>query len=405
VNRSAAAVSGSRALLTKAVAIALAVSSLASVTQPVMAGPREQAKRMYDRLTGTPPSPTVLDQLETYLTTNSLKDTALFIVDNNADPRSANFYSVTLKNFATPWTNRDQNVFAPLNDYTATVIGMVRDDKDFRGVLSDDIVYVGNGVSPAFSTNDNAHYEALESTNADLRAVLVERTQSSLNGLPPDATAGIITSRAASEAFFIDGTNRAMFRFTLLNHLCRDMEQIHDTTRPPDRIRQDVTRSPGGDSSVFLNNCIGCHSVMDSMAQAFAYYDFDETVSRLVYTPGQVQPKYLINSDNFKPGYVTPNDHWENRMRLPGQNTLLGWENNDGTVRAGVGAKSLGQELAHSEAFAQCQVDKVFRAICLRSPADDSDRAKRDQILASFKASGYHLKDAFAETAAYCAGQ
>jgi hypothetical protein len=92
-------------------------------------------------------------------------------------------------------------------------------------------------------------------------------------------------------------------------------------------------------------------------------------------------------------------------MRLPGQNTLLGWEGQDGTIRGGVGAKTLGQELAHSEAFAQCQVDKVFRAVCLRPPADDGDRTKRDQILQSFKASGYHLKEAFAETAAYCAGQ
>ena len=31
------------------------------------------------------------------------------------------FYDVTLKNFAMPWTNRDQTVFAPLNDYVATV--------------------------------------------------------------------------------------------------------------------------------------------------------------------------------------------------------------------------------------------------------------------------------------------
>ena len=60
---------------------------------------------------------------------------------------------MTLKNFATPWTNRDQTVFAPLNDYTATVIGMVRDDVDFRGLLSDDIVYVGSGISPAYSTD------------------------------------------------------------------------------------------------------------------------------------------------------------------------------------------------------------------------------------------------------------
>ena len=42
------------------------------------------------------------------------------------------FYDVTLKNFATPWTNRDQTVFAPLNDYVATVIGMVRDDVAVR---------------------------------------------------------------------------------------------------------------------------------------------------------------------------------------------------------------------------------------------------------------------------------
>jgi hypothetical protein len=27
---------------------------------------------------------------------------------------------------AVPWTNRDQSVFVPLNDYVATFIGMVR---------------------------------------------------------------------------------------------------------------------------------------------------------------------------------------------------------------------------------------------------------------------------------------
>ncbi len=389
-------------LLTKAVALALAVTALASAPLTANAGPREQAKRMYDRLTGTPPSPATLNQLETYLQSHTLQETALFIVDNTSDPRSANFYSVTLKNFAAPWTNRDQSVFAPLNDYTATVIGYVRDNKDFRGILHDDVLYVGNTGN--YSTTDNSMYANLEANNADLRAVLVERPQSSLNGLPQEATAGVITSRAAAEAFFIDGTNRAMFRFTLMNHLCRDLEQVTDTSRPPDRIRQDVTRSPGGDSRVFLNNCVGCHNVMDSMAQAFAYYDFDETVNRLVYTPGQVQPKYLINPDNFRQGYVTPDDAWENRMRLPGQNTLLGWENNNGTVTGGNGAKSLGREFSHSEAFAVCQVDKVFRAMCLRSPSDEDDRDRRDNIVGAFAGSGYSLKTVFAETAAYCAG-
>lgn len=390
--------------LARAAALGLALLTLASgqqaVADPALV-PRTQARRMYDRLTGTPPSKAVLDDLELQLANNGddLEATAMYIMDP-ASTRSRNFYNVTLKNFATPWTNRDQTVFAALNDYTATVIGTVRDNRDFREILWQDVVYVGSGGMPAYSPSNNDHYIALESNNADLSQVLSRTTQSSLNGLPPAATAGVITSRAASEAFFIDGTNRAMFRFTLLNHLCRDLEQVHDTSRPPDRIRQDVTRSPGGDSSVFNNNCLGCHSVMDSMAQAFAYYDFDETAGRLVYTPGQVQPKYLINSDNFKPGYVTPDDAWENRMRLPGPNTFLGWDPN--LPDRGHGAKSLGRELSSSTAFAQCQVEKVFRTVCFRSPTA-TDETLVNNATTQFQSNG-DLKRVFAKTAAHCAG-
>jgi hypothetical protein len=387
----------------KVTALSIAIATFACVQHDASADPlsRRQAKRMYDRLTGTPPSPALLNDLEARVATDKVA-AAMYMLDKN-QARSSAFYSTTLKNFATPWTNRDQTVFAPLNDYTATVIGMVRDDVDFRTALSADLVYIGQGQSPAYSPTNNDHYLALESNNADLRVVLQGTTQSSLNGLPPAATAGIITSRAASEAFFIDGTNRAMFRFTLLNHLCHDMEQVHDTTRPPDRVRQDVTRSPGGDSSLFLNNCIGCHSGMDPMAQAFAYYDFDETQGRLVYTAGQVQPKYLINSDNFKQGYVTTDDHWENRWRLPGKNTVLGWAGQNDQIRSGNGAKTLGEELANSDAFAECQAAKVFRTICFRSPSDAADRAQISSSANGFK-SGGNLKRVFAETAAYCAG-
>ena len=226
-----------RASLAKAAALALAIVALASVATGSgcrRASAGETHVRPTHRHAAVASAARYADHARDR---ERLADTALFIMDP-AQAHSSPFYSVTLKNFATPWTNRDQTVFAPLNDYTATVIGIVRDNKDFRGMLSDDIVYVGSGVTPGYSPTDNAHYEALESNNADLRAVLVEQAQSSLNGLPPAATAGIITSRAAAEAFFIDGTNRAMFRFTLLNHLCRDMEQMHDTrVRPIGSVR------------------------------------------------------------------------------------------------------------------------------------------------------------------------
>jgi hypothetical protein len=373
----------------------LASCALASIT--THAGSREQAKRLHDRLAGTPPTAAVLDAMAADIAAGKAIDAAFRAMESTA------FYNVTLKNFATPWTNREQTVFAPLNDYTATVIGMVRDDVPFNTLLSADLVYVGGpgaGV-PAYAATGNEHYEQLEARGADLKQVLVASTQSALTGLPPQATAGVMTTRAAAQAFFIDGTNRAMFRFTAMNHLCRDLEQLHDTSRPPDRIRQDVSRSPGGDSRIFLNNCIGCHNGMDPIVQAFAFYDFDETVNRLVYTEGVVQPKYFVNADNFRPGYVTQDDRWDNYWRA-GPNAVLGWGAGPGSGR---GAKSLGEELAGSEAFARCQVEKVFRTVCLRPPGNASDRQRVDAMVVSFRGNGYRMKRVFAETAVHCMGQ
>ena len=370
---------------------------LAMVATPALSTPREQAKRIHDRLAGVPAADTVLNQMESDVVAGRA-DLAAETAMNDSS-----FYNVTLKNWAAPWTNRDMSVFVELNDYVATVAGMARDDVPFNTVLSDDILYIGNGNLglPAYSMGNNDHYRQMEQQGVDMRTGLVRTTQSSVTSLPPAATAGVMTTRAAAEAFFIAGTNRAMFRFTLVNHLCHDMEQVQDTSYAPDRIRQDVSRSPGGDSRVFLNGCIGCHSGMDPMAQAFAYYDFDETSASIQYTAGQVHPKYFNNDANFPEGFATPDDAWENRWR-EGQNALLGWDPNlPGT---GAGAKSLGQELGNSDAFAQCQVQKVFKAVCLRDPVDDPDRTQITTMVSNFRSSNYRLKTVFSDAAVYCMG-
>jgi hypothetical protein len=378
--------------------VTAAVTAVALFAAVAEAGPREQAKRMHDRIAGVPPSDAVLNAMEADIVAGQTQQAALLAMDDPA------FYAVTLKNLVTPWTNRDQTVFAPLNDYTATVIGMVRDDVPFNELLSGDILYVGNaGLGlPAASATSNTHYEQMESRGINLMTGLQRTTQSSVYGIPAAATAGVMTSRAAAQSFFIAGTNRAMFRFTLLNQLCRQLDETQDTSRPPDRIRQDVSRSPGGDARLFLNNCVGCHAGMDPMAQAFAYYTYDDTQGRLIYTAGSVQPKYSINADTFKHGFVTPDDSWENRWRR-GQNALLGW---DPTLPgSGNGAKSLGQEFGSSDAFAFCQVEKVFRTVCLRSPVDAADRSQIVSMVSLFRASGFRLKQAFADAATYCKGQ
>ncbi len=382
------------------------------------AGTTEQAKQIHERLAGEPPSDAVLSQMEdaiagiepscsSYSASYGSNVTghvcaAYIAMDNES------FYNVTLKNFAAPWTNRDQSVFVPLNDYVATVIGMIRDDVPFNTLLSADLTYVGrdNVVPAAPAANNNTHYEQLEANNVNLRDELVERPQSTVMGIPSAATAGVMTSRAASEAFFVAGTNRAMFRFTLLNHMCNDMEQMHDRKAPPDRIRQDVSRSPGGDSRLFLNNCVGCHTGMDPLSGAFAYYNYNEESGALEYTPGNVQPKYFNNDANFPQGYRTSDDHWENYWR-EGQNAYLNFDvNGTGLPGEGNGAKSMGEELANSEAFAACQVKKVFKAVCLRDPEDQPDFDLVDNTTNTFTmTSNYSMRQVFADVAVHCMGQ
>jgi hypothetical protein len=63
-------------------------------------------------------------------------------------------------------------------------------------------------------------------------------------------------------------------------------------------------------------------------------------------------------------------------------------------------------ELGNSDAFASCQVKKVFRAVCLREPEDASDRAQVATMVSTFRAGNtYSMKRAFADAAVYCMGQ
>jgi len=388
---------------------------LSLLSLSAVAGPREQAKRIHDRIAGVPPSASVLADMQADIAAGNALTAAMKATENDA------FYSVTLKNWVTPWTNEPQTVFAPLNDYTATVIGMIRDDVDIRQMLYGDIIYIGQAGSglPAYSNSNNDHYQEMEDSALPLSTVLQQSTQSSVTGLEAPATAGVLTSRAAAMAFLKDGTNRALFRFTLLNQLCGDLEPLKDIERAADRIRQDVSRSPGGDSRIFMNSCYGCHAGMDPMTQSLAYYDFEYDVEadpsgengQLSYNAaGQIDPvtntrvksKNHINKFNFPAGFITEDDSWTNYWRK-GPNQLVGWD--PALPGSGSGAKTMGQELAHSEKFARCQVEKVFQNVCLRVPVDSADRAQVDSMIDSLKANGYQLKRTFAESAVYCMGE
>src|SRR5579863_8147540 len=147
----------------KTLAVAVALLPALQPITPALAGPNEQAERLFGRITGSEPSAAVLAQMSSDISANNATGAAQLAMQDPA------FYNVTLRNFAAPMTNVAQSVFVPLNDYTATIIGMVRDNVPFNTVLSADIVYVGNvSGAPAYSAANNNHYQYLDSNNADL---------------------------------------------------------------------------------------------------------------------------------------------------------------------------------------------------------------------------------------------
>jgi hypothetical protein len=388
------------------------------------AGVVESVDRIHNLIAGVSPNAEVRQAMITQLNNGDALGAALLATEHRA------FYDRVLLDWVSPWTNEAQDRFAPLNDFSATVIGMIRDDKDFRTVLYEDILYVGtpeqitrlyplaNGASSPRNFLPNAvnsdYYRELAREPQGLKALLKEIKQSDLYPLKPEQTAGVMTSQASGLAFFKEGTNRTPNRFFQMNFLCMDMEQLSDVTRPTTYIRQDVDRTPGEKAESFLTECAGCHSGLDALAGAFAYYDRIPVSSqpvkneptytldryeRLHYNDAKVMNKFFVNHLNFPDGFVTEDDSWRNVWR-EGRNASLGWD--ESLPGQGKGAKSMGMELAHSYQFAHCQAQKAYELVCLKNQGANKRDIAIQKITEVFINSGYKMRHAIAAAAVQC---
>lgn len=391
--------------------IGIITAMLSLVGTLAFAGDREQAYEMFNRLNGVPPSPKVWDAMTALIAQKDLRGAALAAINDDR----GNFYNVVVRNWAMPWTNENDYVREDLNDMVATIIGMTRDEIPFDRALYDDIVYVGISPDPENELPDysvrqtfentnidgNLHYRRIDERNLPAHKVLIRKKQSDLSYLSSDVTAGIFTSRQYGLAFFNAGTNRAAMRFAYKNLLCHDIDSLLDTSRPDLRVRQDVSRQPGGDASVYKNRCSGCHAGMDGMAGSTAYYDWDNTGRGLVYNPATVHEKHLRNANEFAGGYVTKDDSWINLWAEGGPNQALGWNG----ARKGKGLKSWGKMMSQSDAFSQCMAQKALVSICDVNPEDSSIKTVITQLANSFKTKGrFNLKYLFAQSAILCRG-
>jgi hypothetical protein len=241
----------------------------------------------------------------------------------------------------------------------------------------------------------NNHYRSLEGLGIDLsnRDIIRETSQQVKLHRDPAAIAGLLSTRAFGKAYYSAGTNRAALAFSMKYFFCKDMEELNDTSIPDYRNRRDVDRSPGGNSTLYKNRCIGCHAGMDALAGAFAYYDYNGGIT---YEPGVVVTKMNHNAI-FADGHVTNDDSWIN-LWDKGQNGTLGW----GAIKAGNGAKDLGRLFASSEAFPKCMSEQVFKKVCFRKAVSEKDHAIVEANTNYFKANQYNMKKLFIKTAMDC---
>jgi hypothetical protein len=428
---------------------------LLTIGSTAYSGPRDQAYRLYNRIAGVPPTPEQLDILEGLVSQGNIKEASMMAMDHDL------FYNETLKKMFAPWSNEPMAVTYSrpngtpgviLNDYTATLIGMVRDNKPFNEVLSHDYLYVGEGTGvpadlPPYAPENNDHYIQLEARRVNLKDALVERKQTELipaiagrqEELGPDGTpmvpAGIMTSRAFSEAYYNAGTNRAPFRFLLMTYLCEDVQTYHDTTIVTDKIRRDVERN-----ALFVTKCQGCHAGMDGLTGAFAYMDWDDEAQKMIYskpTAGLtlaelqdetgdykcsnaelgnnpdaarfaefcVRPKYRSNATEFPDGSTTVNDSWINYWNQ-GQNAAkIGWPGPVGVAHQGSGPRSFGELMGNTNQFATCMAKRSFRQVCFRDPTGQSELAQVNALANNFKANSYNMKNLIADAMSLCLGE
>jgi hypothetical protein len=348
--------------------------------------------------------------MTTLISANKAKEAAKLAISN------PNFLNLTVYDMFAPFTNEDETNRVSFSDYLATTMGLIRDDADFRDVLTADVIYTP--PTGAWSTDNNTMYITYQNANANTlgqdlvkkkQSVLIKPELAKLDAAVNDYNdwAGILTTREFAVAYYFDGTNRAAFAFAGKTFLCKDIAQLLDTTRADFRIRQDVSRQPAGDSSVFKTQCAGCHSGMDALSGSMAYLDATEVevngnpVNRYIITPGKVAEKYFNGEDTFAAGYVTKSDAWLNLWN-EGPNSTVGFKGK----QSGNGIKSFGELYANSDAFESCMAKRVYSRTCLISLETlEKGDATVDELTQIFKKNNHNMKDLFAESGIRCMGK
>ena len=356
---------------------------------------RDLAVLLHNRIVGVPAQGDTLQEMIALLQAGKAQEAALLATEHPF------FYDLKLRALFTPWSNREGSVSSPLNDMVMTMIGMVRDDQPFNKVLSADIFYtVRDDGCQENSEQCDASAQTTDVARSSLKDALQQTKQSEKlheDASMHDIISGVLSTNAFAAAFYSAGTNRRATAFVLKNFLCHEMEQLHDTETPKHWVRQDVSRSPGGDPELFNQRCVGCHAGMDALSGWSVFYDSpipgerkvrDKITKNVLYTGSQVRD------------YRTPanaNDSFSN-LWAEGKNAKLGWRGKT----SGKGAKEFGEMMTRSKAFASCMARQVYESVCYLTPQAGLAKQKSEQLAEQFEKNNYNMRKLFAATAVAC---
>lgn len=377
---------------------------------------RKKAQDIYTRLTGvkTPITNPALGEMESLLASGDEVGAAGIATQNTS------FYNIVVRDFASKMSNRDETINVPLNDFTASIVGAVRDGMSAQKLLTENFVYQGDPSKAPVPTDDvmdilrsNNHYESLDKGRYDLSKVLIKTTQQVFDGkvgVANPSPAGLLTTRQWMAAHAVAGTNRRLVEYSFRQFLCSPMDKVADSTGPDNVVARDIDRFPGGVHSKYTTSCRACHTIMDGFRPAFSRWTFSNgfakhsfIVSKIATNVNedtslgmQTAPDYVAYKNNknetvFPQGNVTTDDVWVNNAIYGANATTFQWT----AKTKGKGLKEFGQLIVDSPKFADCMAERVFQTVCKRAPAS-FDRPMIEKAATEFsKERNYDLKFLF----------
>lgn len=380
------------------------ISATTPVPQGTITAERLRAQKLFQAITAirVPIDDSRLVQMESLIRAGNQRGAAAIATQ---DPL---FLDVQVRDLGRKMSTRDESVRAPMSDFVATLIGVVRDSDTVsaKQLLTGNFYY---RVDPTIATantirqadadfvNGNNHYVDLTARNLSPAAVLIQQTpQLAMKGgviVPHPDPAGLITSRSFIEAHAVAGTNRRMVEYSMREFMCVAMTDWADSGGSDERVSQDVTRTPGGSVNLYLTTCKSCHSGMDGFRGAFAFLDFTNNAQTFTAN-NTVVGKMTRNATEYPQGYRLTDNSVQNFAILGKNADQFGWRSST----SGVGISSFGKMLADSRGFSRCMVRRAFKQVCRRSPLVAEESLVRS-LADQFETDGYHMRRMFENVA------